>query len=56
MSGFPDGSSIGPISGAPYSTGDGSTDSLVNEMLIILENTIISTYQVQVKLVVLDKK
>ena len=56
MSGFPDGSSIGPISGAPYSSGDGSTDALVREMLIILENTIISTYQVQVKLVVLDKK
>jgi hypothetical protein len=56
MSGFPDGSSIGPISGAPYSSSDGSTDALVNEMLIILENTIISTYQVQVKLVVLDKK
>ena len=53
MSGFPDGSSIGPISGQPY---DGDVEALVREMLIILENTIISTYQVQVKLVVLDKK
>jgi hypothetical protein len=53
MSGFPDGSSIGPISGQPY---DGDVEALVREMLIILENTIVSTYQVQVKLVVLDKK
>jgi hypothetical protein len=53
MSGFPDGSSIGPISGQPYS---GDAEALVREMLIILENTIVSTYQVQVKLVVLDKK
>jgi hypothetical protein len=53
MSGFPDGSSIGPISGTPYS---GDVDALVREMLIILENTIVSNYQVNIKLVVLDKK
>ena len=53
MSGFPDGSSIGPISGQPY---DGDVDALVREMLIILENTIVSNYQVDVRLVVLDKK
>ena len=53
MSGFPDGGSIGPILGQPYS---GPAEDLVREMLLILENNIISTYQVEVKLIVLDKK
>jgi hypothetical protein len=56
MSGFPDGNSIGPISGTPLLISNESIDSLVSEMLITLENAIISSYQVQVKLVVLDKK
>jgi hypothetical protein len=56
MSGFPDGSSLGPISGQPSLGGSEVVDSLVNEMLIILENAIVSKYQVQVKLIVVDKK
>ena len=56
MSGFPDGSSLGPISGQSSLGGSEVVNSLVSEMLIILENAIISKYQVQVKLVVIDKK
>ena len=54
LSGFPDGGSIGPIIGAKSSASD--TNSLANEMIIILENEIIKKYNVGVKLVVIDKK
>jgi hypothetical protein len=56
ISGFPDGGSIGPISGQPLSSGDESVNPLVNEMMRILENEMISKYKVEVKLVVTDKK
>jgi len=57
ISGFPDGGSIGPISGQPLSSGDESVNPLVNEMMRILENEMISKYKVEVKLVVItDKK
>jgi len=56
ISGFPDGNTIGPISGAPLSGGTDIIDSLVNEMMINLENSIASNYNVKVKLIVVEKK
>jgi hypothetical protein len=57
ISGFPDGGSIGPISGQPLSGGGNEVvNPLIDEMMRILENEIISKYQVQVKLVVVDRK
>jgi hypothetical protein len=54
ISGFPDGRVLGPTN----SNGSisASNDVLVEEMLGILENWIISEYSVNIKLIVLDKK
>jgi hypothetical protein len=62
ISGFPDGATIGPISGQP--TGGGGEyrsndyykliDSLVQEVLRNLESLIISKYQIETKLLVVD--
>lgn len=54
LEGFPDGGSIGPIIGAESFTAD--LNALANEMLIILQDEIIKKYQVNVKLVVVEKR
>jgi len=54
ITGLPDGSTIGPILGSSSSTA--SNDSLVQELITTIENTIMSMYQVKIKLVVIDKK
>lgn len=54
LSGLPDGSTIGPING--QLSNSSSNDSLVEELIIKLENLISKTYNVSVKLVVIDKK
>ena len=54
ISGFPDGGQIGPIEGQESSTS--SDTSLLEEMLRTLEDSIISKYEVSVKLVVIEKK
>jgi len=56
ISGFPDGDTIGPISGQPSGGGNEIVNSLVDEMLRTLENQVISKYHVDTKLVVVDKK
>jgi hypothetical protein len=56
ISGFPDGATIGPISGQPTGGGSEVVNSLVQEMLRNLESLVISKYQVETKLVVVDKK
>lgn len=56
VSGLPNDGFIGPISGSPASGGNEIVESLVNSLMVDLENQIISKYQVQVKLVVVDKK
>lgn len=56
ISGFPDGDTIGPISGQPSGGGSEVVNSLVDEMLRTLENQVISKYHVDTKLVVVDKK
>jgi hypothetical protein len=56
ISGFPDGDTIGPISGQPSGGGSEIVNSLVDEMLRTLENQVISKYHVDTKLVVVDKK
>jgi len=53
VSGLPDGRTIGPISGQPSSS---SNNSLVEDIIVKLENLIWDSYGVPVKLVVLDKK
>ena len=62
ISGFPDGGTIGPVSGQPASDGGQYRsdeyykliDSLVEEVLKNLESLIISKYQVDIKLVTVD--
>lgn len=56
ISGFPDGATIGPISGQPTGGGSEVVNSLVEEMLRNLESLIVSKYQIETKLVVVDKK
>lgn len=56
ISGFPDGAPIGPISGQPTGGGSEVVNSLVEEMLRNLESLIVSKYQIETKLVVVDKK
>lgn len=54
LSGFPDGGTIGPLQSEFLISGSESV--LVETMIVSLENEIINKYQVQVKLVVVDKK
>ena len=56
ISGFPDGGTIGPILGQPLTGSTELTRSLVEESIKFLEDSITSKYQVQIKLVVVDKK
>jgi hypothetical protein len=54
ISGFPDGGQIGPIVGVKSISSDET--SLIESMLRTLEDSIISKYSVNVKLVVVEKK
>jgi hypothetical protein len=54
ISGFPDGGQIGPIEGQESATSDET--SLLESMLRTLEDVIISKYNVDIKLVVVEKK
>ena len=59
LSGLPDGSSVGPISG-PFSSIQSAThenvDNIADNMLFILEDYMLKNYQFLIKLVILDKK
>jgi hypothetical protein len=54
ISGFPNGGQIGPIEGQESATSDET--SLLESMLRTLEESIITKYNVGIKLVVVEKK
>lgn len=54
LTGLPDGSTIGPL--VANKPSNASNDVLVEQMIRVLENSIMNTYQVKIKLIVLDKK